>query len=66
MSTVYGQGERAEVGYNTNKRGWASYLLLGFEGRTQDCWGGSHHPGDTNVCTEVIRLLQRAFARLSD
>jgi len=65
--TVYGRQERAEVGYNPKKRGRASYLpLLCCEGRTQDCWEGSYHPGDTNVSSVVIPLLQRAFAKLPD
>jgi hypothetical protein len=65
--TVYGRQEKAEVGYNPKKRGRASYLpLLCFEGRTQDCWAGSYHPGDTNVSSVVIPLLERAFAKLPD
>ncbi len=37
--TVYGRQERAEVGYNPEKRGRPSYLpLLCFEGNMQDCW----------------------------
>ena len=63
--TVYGRQERAAVGYNPKKRGRASYLpLLCFEGKTQDCWEGSYHPGDTHVSTITIPLLERAFAKL--
>jgi hypothetical protein len=63
--TVYGRQQRAAVGYNPKKRGRPSYLpLLCFEGRTQDCWEGSYHPGDTHVSTITIPLLKRAFAKL--
>ncbi len=62
--TVYGHQERAEVGYNPKKRGRPSYLpLLCFEGRTQDCWEGSYHPGNTYASTVAIPLLERAFAK---
>ncbi len=67
MLTVYGRQERAEVGYNPNKRGRPSYLpLLCFEGNTQDCWEGSYHSGDTHVSTITIPLLERAFAKLPE
>lgn len=63
--TVYGRQEKAEVGYNPKKRGRASHLpLLCFEGHSRDCWEGSYHPGNTNVCTVTIPLLERAFAKL--
>ncbi len=63
--TVYGRQERAEIGYNPKKRGRPSYLpLLCFEGRTQDCWEGSYHPGNVHVSTVTIPLLQCAFAKL--
>ena len=63
--TVYGRQEQAEVGYNPKKRGRPSYLpLLCFEGKTQDCWEGSYHPGDTHVSTITIPLLDCAFAKL--
>jgi len=65
--TVYGRQQRAAVGYNPKKRGRPSYLpLLCFEGRTQDCWEGSYHPGDTHVSTITIPLLKRAFAKLPE
>jgi hypothetical protein len=65
--TVYGHQERAVVGYNPKKRGRPSYLpLLCFEGKTQDCWEGSYHPGDTHVSTITIPLLERAFAKLPE
>jgi len=65
--TVYGRQERAEVGYNSKKRGRRSYLpLLCFEGKTQDCWEGSYHPGDTHVSTIAIPLWERAFAKLPE
>lgn len=63
--TVYGRQERSAVGYNPKKRGRPSYLpLLCFEGRTQDCWEGSYHPGNTYASTVAIPLLERAFAKL--
>ncbi|HEV2315442.1 MAG TPA: IS1380 family transposase [Candidatus Acidoferrales bacterium] len=63
--TVYGHQEQAQVGYNPKKRGRPSYLpLLCFEGRTQDCWEGSYHLGNTNASTVAIGLLERAFAKL--
>lgn len=63
--TVYGHQERAEVGYNPQKRGRPSYLpLLCFEGNTQDCWEGSYHPGNTKASTITIPLLERTFAKL--
>jgi len=65
--TVYGQQERAQVGYNPKKRGRPSYLpLLCFEGRTQDCWEGSYHSGNVSASTVAIPLLQRAFAKLPE
>jgi hypothetical protein len=65
--TVYGRQERAAVGYNPKKRGRPSYLpLLCFEGRTQDCWEGSYHPGNVHVTTVTIPLLERSFAKLSE
>lgn len=62
--TVYGHQERAEVGYNPKKRGRPSYLLLCFEGNTQDCWEGSYHPENTKASTITIPLLERTFAKL--
>jgi Transposase DDE domain group 1 len=63
--TVYGRQERAQVAYNPKKRGRPSYLpLLCFEGKTQDCWEGSYHPGATHVSTITIPLLERAFPKL--
>ncbi len=63
--TVYGRQEGAEVGYNPKKRGRPSYLpLLCFEGRTQDCWEGSHHSGNVYASTVTLPLLERAFAKL--
>ena len=65
--TVYGRQERAKVGCNPKKRGHPAYLpLLCFEGNTQDCWEGSYHPGDTQVSTITIPLLERAFAKLPE
>jgi hypothetical protein len=62
--TVYGRQERAEVGYNPNKRGRPSYLpLLCCEGQTQACWEGSYHAGNTNVTAVAVPLLARAFAK---
>jgi len=63
--TVYGRQQRAAVGYNPKKRGRPSYLpLLCFEGRTQDCWEGSYHPGNTGAASVTLPLLERAFAKL--
>lgn len=65
--TVYGHQERAAVGYNPKKRGRPSYLpLLCCEGRTQDCWEGSYHAGNTNVTAVTLPLLARAFAKLPE
>jgi len=65
--TVYGQQQRAAVGYNPKKRGRPSYLpLLCFEGRTQDCWEGSYHAGNVHVLTVSRSLLERAFAKLPE
>lgn len=63
--TVFGQQEKAEVGYNPKKRGRPSYLpLLCFEGQTGDCWEASYHPGNTHPASIFEPLLDRAFAKV--
>jgi hypothetical protein len=65
--TVYGQQEKAEVGYNPKKRGRPSYLpFLCLEGETGDCWEASYHPGNTHPSMVFQPLLERAFAKLPE
>lgn len=63
--TVYGQQEKAHVGYNPKKRGRRSYHpLLCFEGQSGDCWAGELYPGDTHPAAVIIAMLQQLFAKL--
>lgn len=62
---VYGNQEKARVGYNPIKRGRPSYHpLLCFEGRTKDFGHGELRPGDAHTATGVLDLLTACFAKL--
>jgi len=63
--TVYGQQEKARVGYNPKKRGRRSYQpLLCFEGQTGVCWAGELYSGDTHPASVIIPMLEQTFAKL--
>jgi hypothetical protein len=63
--TVYGNQERAAVGFNPKKRGRASFHpLLCFEGGSGVCWEARWLPGNAHPLAVVIPLLRRAQAKL--
>ena len=62
---VYGNQERARVGYNPIKRGRPSYHpLLCFEGQTKDFWHGELRPGDAHTASGTLDLLAACFAKI--
>ncbi|MFO0700257.1 MAG: IS1380 family transposase [Nitrospira sp.] len=62
---VYGNQERARVGYNPIKRGRPSYHpLLCFEGRTKDFWHGELRPGDAHTASGALDLLTACFSKI--
>ncbi len=62
---VYGNQERARVGYNPSKRGRRSYHpLLCFEGQSKDFWHGELRPGDAHTASGVLDLLKACFAKI--
>jgi hypothetical protein len=62
---VYGQQEKAKIGYNPLKRGRPSYHpLLCFEGQSKDFWQGELRPGDAHTATGTLDLLEACFAKV--
>jgi len=63
--TVYGQQQKARVGFNPKKRGRPSYQpLLCFEGKTGDVWEGIYLPGDMHPAPHTIDILEKSLAKL--
>lgn len=63
--TVFGQQEKARVGYNPKKRGRRSYHpLFCFEGQTADCWASELYPGDMHPAPVVMPFLETVLAKL--
>lgn len=63
--TLYGQQEKARIGYNPRKRGRASYHpLVCFEGQTKDFWHGELRPGDVHTASGTVWLLRACFAKM--
>jgi hypothetical protein len=62
---VYGQQERARIGYNPMKRGRPSYHpLLCFEGQSKDFWHGEFRPGDAHTAAGTLDLLKTCFGKI--
>ena len=62
---VYGNQERARVGYNPIKRGRPSYHpLLCFEGRTKNFWHGELRPGNVHTASGTRDLLAACFGKI--
>jgi len=65
VSTVYGEQQRAKVGYNPKKPGRKSYHpLLCFIGETRDFLWGKFRSGDKNNVQDSKRFLKECLARL--
>jgi len=63
--TVYGHQQGARIGYNPRKRGRPSYHpLVGFEGMSRDCLGGTFRRGDVHTAHGALRFLRHCLARL--
>lgn len=63
--TVYGQQQRAKVGYNPKKRGRPSYQpLLCFEGKTGDLWEGKYLSGDTHPAPCAVEAVDKSINKL--
>ena len=57
--TIYGNQEKARIGYNPKKKGRRSYHpLLCFESHFQEFWHGSLRPGDTASSTGTIPFIK--------
>jgi len=64
---LYGNQEKARIGYNPVKRGRPSYHpLLCFEGNTKDYWHGELRAGDAHTAGGVRELLAACFAKRVD
>ena len=62
---VYGNQERARIGYNPIKRGRPSYHpLLCFEGQSKDFWHGELRAGDAHTAMGTLDLLTACFAKI--
>lgn len=65
VKTVYGNQQRAKVGYNPKKRGRKSFHpLLCFIGETRDFLWGRFRPGDRNSAQGAPSFLRECLARL--
>lgn len=63
--TVYGNQEKAKIGYNPKKRGRPSFApLFCFEGQTGVSWEAEWLSGDAHPAPLTIPLLERALAKL--
>lgn len=63
--TVYGNQEKAKIGYNPKKRGRPSFApLFCFEGQTGVSWESEWLSGDAHPAPLTIPLLERALAKL--
>lgn len=63
--TVYGQQQRAKVGYNPKKRGRPSYQpLLCFEGKTGALWEGKYLPGDAQPAPCAVEVVENSLGKL--
>jgi hypothetical protein len=64
---LYGNQEKARIGYNPVKRGRPSYHpLLCFEGITKDYWHGELRAGDAHTASGARELLAACFAKRTD
>jgi Transposase DDE domain group 1 len=64
---LYGNQEKARIGYNPIKRGRPSYPpLLCFEGVTKDFWHGELRAGDAHTAAGSRELLAACFAKRAD
>lgn len=63
--TVYGNQEKAKIGYNPKKRGRPSFApLFCFEGQTGVAWESEWLSGDAHPAPLTIPLLERAWTKL--
>jgi len=63
--TVYGNQEKAEIGFNPKKRGRPSFSpLFCFEGQSGVSWEAEWLPGNAHPAPLTIPLLGRAFSKL--
>lgn len=65
VETLYGEQEGAEVGYNPERHGRASYHpLLVFDGRSKACLNAMLRPGDAHTAEGFVEFYQRAVSQL--
>jgi len=65
VTPVYGNQQRAALGYNPRKRGRKSYHpLFCFVGETRDYLGGVFRSGKHHSSYNVVRFLKKAIKRL--
>jgi hypothetical protein len=65
VETVYGNQQRAKVGYNPKKPGRKSfYPLLCFIGETRDFLWGRFRPGNKNTAQGAVEFLRECLRRL--
>ncbi len=63
--TLYGQQQRARIGYNPKKPGRRSYHpLFCFEAHFQEFWHGSLRPGNTTAATGAVAFLKACLAKV--
>lgn len=63
--TVYGQQQKAKVGYNPKRRGKRCYsLFLCFESNHQEFWLGSLRSGNTHPIKLAKHFLKQCIAKL--
>lgn len=66
VETVYGNQQRAKVGYNPKKPGRKSFHpLLCFIGETRDFLWGRFRPGNKNTAQGAVEFLRECLRRLA-